>query len=66
MAKLHEAAMQPLVLLMKSNADFAQLEKMIADKDGSNIPEFRGIALEEQFCKHLSEICRIFKEFGSM
>lgn len=67
MFKLHEAAMQPLTLLMKSNSNFGQLEKMMAEKDGgSNIPEFRGIALEEQFCKHLSEICRIFKEFGDM
>ena len=40
---------------------------MIAEKDGgSNIPEFRGIALEEQFCKHLSEICRLFKEYGEL
>ena len=39
---------------------------MLLDKDGSNIPEFRGIALEEQFCKHLSEACRIFKEFGDL
>ena len=66
MLKIHEAAMMPLTLLMKSNSNFGQLEKMLADKDGSNIPEFRGIALEEQFCKHLSEICRIFKEFGDM
>ena len=58
--------MQPLTLLMKSNSNFGQLEKMIAEKDGGNIPEFRGVALEEQFCKHLSEICRIFKEFGDM
>ena len=39
---------------------------MLAEKDGSNVPEFRGIALEEQFCKHLTEICRIFKEFGEL
>lgn len=48
MFKLHEGAMLPLTLLMKSNSNFGQLEKMIAEKDGgSNIPEFRGVALEE-------------------
>lgn len=39
---------------------------MLAEKDGPMIPAFRGIALEEQFCIHLSEICRIFKEFGDL
>ena len=39
---------------------------MLADKDGANIPEFRAIALEEQFCIDMSEICRIFKEFGDL
>ena len=66
MQKVHDAAMMPLTMLMKSNSNFGQLEKMLAEKDGANIPEFRGIALEEQFCKHLSELCRIFKEFGEM
>lgn len=66
MQKVHDAAMLPLIRLMKSNSNFGQLEKMLAEKDGSNVPEFRGIALEEQFCKHLTEICRIFKEFGDL
>lgn len=66
MAKLHESAMMPLILLMKSNSNFGQLEKMLAEKDGANIPEFRGLALEEQFCKHLTELCRIFKDFGDL
>lgn len=66
MQKIHDAAMLPVTHLMKSNSNFGQLEKMLLDKDGSNIPEFRGIALEEQFCKHLSEVCRIFKEFGDL
>lgn len=40
---------------------------MLEDKElGSQIPEFRAIALEEQFCKHLSAVCDIFKEFGEM
>lgn len=39
---------------------------MLGEKDGGNIPEFRGIALEEQFCKHFTEICRLFKEFGNL
>ena len=58
--------MQPLSVLMKSNSNFGQLEKMIAEKDGSNVPEFRGVALEELFCKLFSEIYSIFKEYDYM
>lgn len=47
MQKVHDGAMLPLTLLMKSNSNFGQLEKMLAEKDGANIPEFRAIALEE-------------------
>ena len=40
---------------------------MLSDKDGkTNVPDFRSVALEEQFCIHLSELCRIFKDFGDL
>lgn len=31
-----------------------------------NIPEFRLIALEEEFVKHMTNVCDIFKEYGNM
>lgn len=34
MQKVHDLAMMPLSQLMKSNSNFGQLEKMLADKDG--------------------------------
>lgn len=62
---MHDAAMMPLTLVMKANSNFLQLQEMLKAKD-ANIPEFRHAALEEEFCKHLSELCRIFKEFGDL
>jgi len=35
-------------------------------KDPSDIPEFRFIALEEEFVKHMTNVCDIFKEYGNM
>jgi hypothetical protein len=35
-------------------------------KDKKDVPEFRVVALEEQFCLRLTGICEIFKDFGSL
>ena len=65
MSQIHATAMKPLTLLVESNLQFWRLEDMIK-KDPSNIPEFRFIALEEEFVKHMTNVCDIFKEYGNM
>lgn len=65
MSQIHAAAMRPLTLLIDANLQFTRLEAMIA-KDPTNIPEFRYIALEEEFVKHMTNVCDIFKEYGNM
>ena len=35
-------------------------------KKDPNIPEFRSKALEEEFVKHMTNVCDIFKEYGNM
>lgn len=30
------------------------------------VPEFRSIALEEQFCEKMTTVCQIFKDFGTL
>lgn len=65
MSQLHATAMKPLTLLIDSNLQLTRLEDMIK-KDPSNIPEFRFIALEEEFVKHMTNVCDIFKEYGNM
>lgn len=57
--------MQPLTLLIDANLKFMQLEVMIK-KDPKNIPEFRHKALEDEFIKHMTNVCDIFKEYGHM
>jgi hypothetical protein len=61
--KVHMVAMKPLTNLINANLNFTNLEKMIA-KDKKSVPEFRHKALEEEFCKFLTEVCDIFKEYG--
>ena len=34
-------------------------------KKGEEMPEFRHIALEEQFCEKLTICCQIFKDYGT-
>ena len=57
--------MKPLSLLVDSNLQLTRLEDMIK-ADPSNIPEFRMIALEDEFIKHMTNVCDIFKEYGDM
>lgn len=56
--------MKPLSLLVDSNLQLTRLEDMM--KNDSNIPEFRMIALEDEFVKHMTNVCDIFKEYGDM
>lgn len=56
--------MKPLSLLVDSNLQLTRLEDMM--KNDSNIPEFRVIALEDEFVKHMTNVCDIFKEYGDM
>lgn len=65
MSEIHASAMRPLWLLIDANLQFTRLEKMIS-KDPNNVPEFRYIALEDEFVKHMTNVCDIFKEYGNM
>ena len=64
MNKIHMDAMKPLTDLITANLNFHNLELM--EKDKKEVPEFRRQALEEQFCKHLTHVCTIFKEYGEL
>jgi hypothetical protein len=56
--------MEPLTDLFDSNFCYFNLRTMV--EKGENIPEFRIEALEEFYCGHIMEICRIFSEFGNL
>ena len=56
--------MEPLTDLFESNFCFFNLTEMV--KKGENVPDFRILALEERYCAHIMEICRIFREFGKL
>lgn len=62
--KVHLGAMKPLVDLIDSNLNLDKLERMEQGK--KDVPQFRKFALEEEFCKHMTGVCQIFKEFGEM
>jgi hypothetical protein len=61
---IHMAAMKPLTLLIDSNANFHKLENMIKEK--REVPLFRFNALETEFCKYLTGVCEIFKDYGEL
>ena len=65
MAEVHSSGMKPLTQLIDANLNFQKLEKMIATPK-TEVPEFRTIALEEQFCEKLTTCCQIFKDFGTL
>ena len=66
MSGIHKAAMEPLTILVAANLQFHRLEELIKKTDPKEIPEFRYIALEEEFIKHMTAVCEIFKEFGDL
>lgn len=65
MSEIHATAMRPLSLLIDANLQLTRLEDMIK-RDPENIPEFRIKALEDEFIKHMTNVCDIFKEYGNM
>ena len=60
--------MEPLKKLIDANFNFTNLEEMMKKKEYNDLkpPEFRYNALEEEFCKYLTGICQIFKDFGTL
>jgi hypothetical protein len=56
--------MEPLTNLFESNFCYYNLRAMV--ERGENVPDFRILALEERYCDHVMEICRLFREFGKL
>lgn len=63
MNAIHMNAMKPLTELLESNLNFHFLELIAKKKD---VPKFRHEALEEKFCGHLTKICEIFRDYGTL
>lgn len=63
-AAIQHESMEPLTNLFESNFCYHNLTKMI--EKGEYVPGFRILALEERYCVHIMEMCRIFKEFGKL
>jgi hypothetical protein len=65
MNTIHMAAMKPLTDLIGANNNYHNLETMVTKgNNGISVPDFRKAALEEQFCVKLTNVCKIFKEYG--
>ena len=64
MNTIHMTAMKPLLDLITANENFHNLEVMIKQK--KEVPQFRHIALEEEFCKFLTGVCEIFRDYGDL
>ena len=64
MSDIHQRAMKPLWDLIVSNLNLHYLDKMREKK--MDVPDFRIYALEEEFCKFMTGVCQIFKEYGNM
>lgn len=63
----HMQAMKPLTQLIDANLNFTYLENMERNKkEYPDVPYFRHAALEEEFCKYLTGVCEIFKDFGEL
>ena len=61
---IHENAMKPLTELVVANLNFHRLENMIKAK--IECPDFRYNALEFEFCKFMTGVLVILKEFGTL
>merc|ERR1711871_547137 len=60
----HMAAMKPLTQLIDANLNFHHLEEMEKNKkEYPDVPAFRHQALDEEFCKFLTGVCEIFKDY---
>jgi thiamine phosphate synthase YjbQ (UPF0047 family) len=60
---IHTSAMRPLTDLLDSNLNLHFLEELMKKKD---VPTFRHEALEDKFAGHLTRICDIFRDFGTL
>jgi hypothetical protein len=58
------SAITPLLELLESNYNFHKLEELMKTKE--DIPSFRYNALEDQFCQHLSIICKTLSDHGKL
>lgn len=63
MNHIHMTAMRPLTDLLESNLNFHYLELIEKKKD---VAKFRHEALEEKFCEHLTRVCEIFRDYGTL
>jgi hypothetical protein len=63
MKAIHTAGMKPLMELIHANLDFSRIQKM-SEKDKEGVPNFRFIALEEEFVRAFTFVCDIFKLYG--
>ena len=60
--------MLPLNELVKANYDYHNFEELQKElkKKGRDLPKFREIALEREFCLKMTRICEIFKTYGNL
>jgi len=64
MNTIHTAAMKPLMDMLTSNFNMNALEQLeLKDKE---LPIFRREALVEKFCQHLTRLCEIFRDYGTL
>jgi hypothetical protein len=61
---IHESTMKPLMELINANLNFYRLENMVKQK--MEVPDFRFKALEAEFSKFMTDICDIFKTYGTL
>ena len=64
-AGVHECGMEPLTNMIRANDNFQKLEVMMKQPK-NEVPQFREIALEEQFCEKMTTMCQIFKDHGTI
>lgn len=62
--KIIQQSFDPLKNALHSNLEFHKLEMLI--EEGEEIPEFRYLALEEQFCIHMTKLLTILTDYGEL
>ena len=61
---IHTSAMKPLLDMMSSNYNLNNLEQL--EKKNPDLPSFRRMALQDKFIQHMTRICEIFRDFGTL
>lgn len=64
MNAIHTSAMKPLVEIMSSNYNLNNLE--LLEKKNPDLPSFRRHALQDKFIQHMTRLCEIFRDFGTL